>query len=650
MAATKQPENIALESRDAPPLTVRAAVVPSSIDEEKRTIEVTWSTGAEVARRDWYSGARYVEALSMDAKHIRLDRLNSGAPVLDSHSSYRVGSVLGVVESAKVEKKQGVATIRFSERAEVEPVWQDIRSGILRNISVGYAVHKWQVERGEGEKIEKRTAVDWEPFELSIVPIPADAGAQVRAYEDDAQAPEAEQTENLRAHEGQETEAMSAQRTQPEQPTAPAAAPQNTPSADEVRALERKRVTAIDELCRVHGIEDAQRTQWLSDDVSVDSVRAAILDKLAERQRANTVSPITSGDGQREQSMVRDATSALLRRAGEKVEGDGHRNFGDGSLLRMAETVLAAGGVNTRTLGRDELAKRALTTSDFTSILAAAGEKLVRAGYESVQPVHRLIFRKTTAADFRTKNRIVVAAGSILPEVPENGVIQRAGAKAEMASYALKSFAAIVAITRKMIINDDFDFVASVSRQRGRSALETERNTVWDFVASNPPAPNGNFCFDNTNHGNYPAASGTPITATTLAAARTALRKAQSPDGFAINAELAHVVVGTAGEVDFDQLLNGMYVPTAAGSAVTPRMRSVQLYVEPLVHATKKHWYGFADYNQVDTFEFAYLAGNEGPRVEQRNGFDVEGVELKVALDFGVGLIDHRGCYYQRET
>lgn len=93
-----------LETREASTLTVRAAVVPASIDEKARTIEVTWSTGSEVTRRDWMSGNQYVEALSMEPKHVRLDRLNAGAPLLDSHSSYRVASVLGVVERAKLER------------------------------------------------------------------------------------------------------------------------------------------------------------------------------------------------------------------------------------------------------------------------------------------------------------------------------------------------------------------------------------------------------------------------------------------------------------------------------------------------------------------------------------------------------------------
>jgi hypothetical protein len=161
-----------------PALAFRADV--GSVDAEKRTVDVTFSTGAAVDRVDFWTGRRWVEKLSMKPGHVRLDRLNAGAALLDSHSMYRVGNVFGAVEpgSARLEKGLGVATVRFSRRPEVEPIWQDVRDGILRFVSVGYRVHKFE-EESKGE-IPVRTAVDWEPYEISLVAAPADAGAQVR--------------------------------------------------------------------------------------------------------------------------------------------------------------------------------------------------------------------------------------------------------------------------------------------------------------------------------------------------------------------------------------------------------------------------------------------------------------------------------------
>jgi len=74
----------------------------------------------------------------MDPAHVRLDRINSGGPVLDSHSGWSLANVLGVVEdgSAKMVGKKGVATLRFSRRADVDPVWTDISDRVIRNVSV----------------------------------------------------------------------------------------------------------------------------------------------------------------------------------------------------------------------------------------------------------------------------------------------------------------------------------------------------------------------------------------------------------------------------------------------------------------------------------------------------------------------------------
>jgi hypothetical protein len=165
---------------DIPALSVRAAV--GSVNKEARTVDLVFSTGAPVDRMDYWSGKRYIEKLSMDPAHIRLDRLNGGAPLLDAHSAYSVGDVLGAVQadSARIQNKQGVATVRFSKRDDVEPIFQDVVDGIIRSVSVGYRVYKFVEDTPKDGGTPTRTAIDWEPFEVSMVPMPADTGARVR--------------------------------------------------------------------------------------------------------------------------------------------------------------------------------------------------------------------------------------------------------------------------------------------------------------------------------------------------------------------------------------------------------------------------------------------------------------------------------------
>ena len=56
-------------------------------------------------------------------------------------------------------------------------------------------------------------------------------------------------------------------------------------------------------------------------------------------------------------------------------------------------------------------------------------------------------------------------------------------------------------------------------------------------------------------------------------------------------------------------------------------------------------WYLAADPSTLDTIEYSFLESEPGPVIETRAGFDVEGVEIKVRLDFGAGVVDHRGLF-----
>lgn len=171
-------------SIDVPPLDLRAAV--GDVNEDTRTIDLIFSTGADVTRYDWMSGGRYIERLSMKPEHVRLERLNAGAPLLNSHSAYDLSDQLGVVEegSASVDGKVGRAAVRFP-KAEDDPVadqvYRKVRDKIIRNVSVGYRVHRFEETKGKDNALPVRLATDWEPFEISLVAMPADTGARVRA-------------------------------------------------------------------------------------------------------------------------------------------------------------------------------------------------------------------------------------------------------------------------------------------------------------------------------------------------------------------------------------------------------------------------------------------------------------------------------------
>lgn len=116
---------------------------------------------------------------------VRMEALRSGrAPVLDTHRRGGARDVLGRVVAARLEGGRGYATLQFSTAADVEPVWQRIADGTLRSVSVGYRVHRYEQRTDAATAETIHRAMDWEPFEISVVPLPVDPAAAVRGEGD----------------------------------------------------------------------------------------------------------------------------------------------------------------------------------------------------------------------------------------------------------------------------------------------------------------------------------------------------------------------------------------------------------------------------------------------------------------------------------
>jgi HK97 family phage major capsid protein/HK97 family phage prohead protease len=168
------------EGRAERALQVERAV----IDEAARTATLAFASELPYERH-WG-----VEILSISRAAMRQGRLKSGANLLVDHDTR---DVVGVIESVEIDAdKVARAVVRFGKSARAAEVWQDVVDGIRRNVSVGYLIHEAQlVETRDG--VETYRVTDWEPFEVSLVSVPADPSVGVgRAMDqDDASAPAA---------------------------------------------------------------------------------------------------------------------------------------------------------------------------------------------------------------------------------------------------------------------------------------------------------------------------------------------------------------------------------------------------------------------------------------------------------------------------
>lgn len=157
----------------------RALFQPATIDVEAREVDVVFITETLVPRFGWTED--YDELLVCEQQAVRMDRANRGLPLLDCHRTDSVHNQVG--RSIRVwinEQKQLCARVKFSQRPEVAGLFQDVVDGIVKDISGGYEIYKYErEERAEGQRPIYR-AVDWMPTEISLAPVQADINSEIR--------------------------------------------------------------------------------------------------------------------------------------------------------------------------------------------------------------------------------------------------------------------------------------------------------------------------------------------------------------------------------------------------------------------------------------------------------------------------------------
>lgn len=707
------------------PLEIRAEI--AGFDEDERTIDLVFSTGAAVERMDWYGGGKYIEKLSMEPAHVRLARLNAGAPLLDSHSAWSVSDQLGAVVqgSAAVEKGRGTAKVRFSARESVAEILQDVRDKIITSVSVGYRVHKFEEDKGNGNKLPIRTAIDWEPYEISMVSMPADIGAKVRregittnqcvlisrmepgmsrtASAGTATASNAGGTGaggaggsstggfvpmstsgagaagaggggtgtagggGTGAGEGTIDERSGAlgtggtiERTEPE-PT----------DADRAMQAERRRCQFILNACRAARMPSDMYDRLVAEGASEAQASEQI---FAEMNRRGDPRPGIPAAGARRVEMGEDPfihkragiENALLHRINPThfQLGEIGREYRGMSILDIARVFLHGMNVRTTDLTKMEVAGMALglvqhrtggmhSTSDFPLLLADVANKSLRADYAAAPQTFSVITRLGSVPDFKAANRIAIGDAPSLTPVNEEGEFKRGTIGEAREQIQAATYGRVFAITRKALINDDLQAFSRVPSKFGRMAKNLESDLVWYQILKNANMADGNALF-SAAHSNYIGAGDIALTAMTAAA--RAMRLQKGIDGTtSISAPPQNLIVPPNKEIQALQFVSTS-LQAATIANVNPFAGRLSVVTEPRLETgvtigdlsatgSAFAWYLASDPNIVDIIELAFLEGQNGPVIESRTGFDVDGLEIKCRHDVGAKVLDWRGLF-----
>jgi len=657
-------------------MEIRAAALADTVDREARTVRVAFTTGAVVRRWRWegWEIVEYDQALEVSERAVDVEFLNSGrAPFLDAHDSRSNDSVLGVIQAGSVEIDEeegtGYAVVRFGSSERAQRRFTDMADGINPNVSVGFNIHEQTETRAADGKaeppvVQELTATRWEPLEISQVPIGADRGATVRAAR--AYVAEVRRFEDQTAREGA---------TMKDNGTQPLSAEERDRLINEGAAAEAKRQNGIRLTARTLGLDASGDivAGMLSDTTkSLDECRAALIDHAAAESEKQITSSARShveiGAEDAEKRGAAMARGLMFRAFPNMRNDDGRRTFEPDpssieteyvhrSLSELAAESLEIRGIRTRGLSKSRIAELALTmpsqaaahrsggmlaSGDYPLILADVANKSLRMGYEGAPRSFTLWCRQATAADFKDIRRIQHSGGLALEKVSEGAEYTHGRTHEAQEKYKLATYGRIMSITRQVIVNDDLDAFTRVASIYGAAAADLESDTVYAILGNNPNMADSTALFD-ASHSNIMASSGVPTT-TRFGEGRKLMKLQTDLDGSRVlNTMPRFVIFPAALENAVDKELS-LIQPNQTSAAVPGFVRELVPVSEARLDAySASSWYMAADPSRIDTIEYAYLEGEAGVQMFTRNGFEVDGMEMKARLDFAAKAIDWRG-------
>lgn len=604
------------------------------VDTDSRTVELSFSSETPYGR--WFGD----EILCHDEECINLERFNNGlGTVLFNHDR---DAVVGHIEKVWLEDNRGKALVRFDTDEQSETIFQKVQSGTLQGVSVGYAINRYEVLEDEDTKSTNGrftgpayVVTDWEPLEISIVSVPADPTVGVGRSAEEIHTSIDTQEDNTRMDQEKNLEVQEVK-----------SEPVNTGLTQEdlqkAMEQERKRTSEITAMFRDFDVEGADEAIVLGK--SVEEAREMVMDQLRARNAGVSVKM-----GEAESDKFRAAAQdAVLMAAGIPVAdaAPGAQELRGYSMIEMARESLRRESGSAVNFGDNmELARAAInSTSTFPAIMSNLANKSVMVGFNEAETTYQIWAGKGSNRDFKEAARVALSEAGTLELVPEGGQFKQDSFGEASARTKVATYGKLFSLTRQAIINDDLGLFSKIATKYGSAAKRLVNKMVYAQLTGNVKMQDNVALFDS-KHGNV-AGTGEALSVKAIAKAITAMRRQKGITGEAtLNITPKYLVVPPELEVTAYQIVNSTAAVDGVNSGVVNPYKGRFIVVADAELTDPDAWYLVADATQHDTIEVTYLNGVETPRLETRQGFDVDGIEYKVAFDCGVSALDFRGLY-----
>lgn len=434
----------------------RAAADPAA-----RTIELAFSSETPYER--WWG----IEILENTPSAVRLGRLAGGGPLLMDHDTR---DQVGVIESVRIDADRvGRAVVRFGKSARAEEVWQDVQDGIRRNVSVGYAIHKAALVETSDSGADTYRVTDWEPLEISLVSVPADATVGIGRSAADG---------GVNPIENSFKENRMSETTAPAQPAQPDHAAIERAAADTANKAATQRaadIIAIGEMFAKHGGEK-RAAEALRAGHSVEQFRADMLKHMA------TAAVPTSDIG----LSTKEARSFSFLRAVNALANPGDRNAQAAAAFERecSDAVAAKHGRSAQGFFvPSDVQKRDLTVGTATAGGNLVATNLLAASF--IDLLRNKMAVMGLGAQFLTglNGNIAIpraTGGATAYWVAESGAPTESAAAFDQVAMSPKTVGAYSDISRKLLLQSSIDVEGFV-----RNDLATVLALAIDLAALN---------------------------------------------------------------------------------------------------------------------------------------------------------------------
>lgn len=335
---------------------------------------------------------------------------------------------------------------------------------------------------------------------------------------------------------------------------------------------------------------------------------------------------------------------ALQARLGHAKHEDGNQ-FRGLTLYDMAAECASAAGVNVRGMDRKDVVRAAIThtSSDFPQLTAGAVRTAVLRGYNEFPEVFPDFTRAISVPDFKKQSLAGLGQFIGVAEVPE-GDEYKYGTFSEIGQeIQLKKLGGMFSITDEAIINDDLNLFDNVPAKMGAAAKRALGDLVFALITSNVVLADGVALFHAT-HNNLLTGAVPTTAAIDAMIAKMALQKDSASNPVRVPLKYVLAPVGLGGVVR--QILDSQYEIGATKTNTAPnyvRGRFVVIEDPRLDAASTTAYYGVADPAVIDGVVIAYRDGMQEPKVTQKEGWNVDGLEFKVRLDANPGIASYMG-------